>query len=200
MTNDKPREPMGGAGVPETSVPQPQRQDLRNVWAIDVLVQEVRSLFKTGFYAHSPNWLAANMVVVFNPEEGEWEDMALVLPAIEDDERVALFEMDEKANTITVQMVSNAILYDTRDSFGLALAAEGLDREITPDDLTSLASALSSEDEGFISTPPRTPINPNDPNASLIIEDFNSPVVVDPPDLSSPTDDEIETDEDVEEL
>lgn len=175
MANEKTPEPMGG-DIPEDRNPQPQRQDLRNVWAIDVLIAEVTPLFDTGHYTKDPNWLAANMEVVFTPAEGEWEDMAILMQVVKDDERVESMTMDEEASTITVRMVSNAILYDTRDSFGLGFAVMGLDREITPDDMTPLASALASEEEGFIdSAPTFTPISPNDPNKDLIVEGFGTP-------------------------
>lgn len=175
MADEKMNEPMGG-DLPEDRNPQPQARNLRNVWAIDVLIAEVTPLFDTGHHTKAPNWLAANMEVVFTPAEGEWEDMAILMQVVKDDERVESLTMDEEASTITVRMVSNAVLYDTRDTFGLDMAVMGLDREITPDDLTPLASALASEDEGFIdSAPTFTPISPNDPNKDLVVKGFGTP-------------------------
>lgn len=125
---DKTPQPMGG-DLPEERHPQPQQQDIRNCWAIDVLVEEVKSLFDTGVMTHAPNWLAANMVVVFTPKEKDWEDLAILLSVIEDDDRIEALTIDEATKKITVQIVSNAILYDTRDTFGLDNAVLGLDRD-----------------------------------------------------------------------
>lgn len=149
---DKANEPMGG-GIPENSSGQAEPLSNRNVWAIDVLVEEVTAMFDTKVETSEPNWLNANTVVTFTPAAKEWEDLSMLLPAIGDgDERiehVTVREVRGEPSVIIVGIVSNAILYDTRDSFGVEDAAMGLDRELTPDDLTPLAADLVSGDEGF---------------------------------------------------
>ena len=144
---DEKNVPMGG-NVPEESRGQAEALSNRNVWAIDVLIEEVASLFRTKAETSEPNWLNANTVVTFTPAEDEWADMAVVMPAIFDDERVESVLVSHE-NTITVKMVANAVLYDTRDPFGLDDAVLGLDRELTPDDLTPLAADLALGGEGF---------------------------------------------------
>lgn len=145
---DEKNVPMGGDLFEETRG-RAEPLDNRNCWAIDVLVEEVTALFQTEAETSEPNWLNANTVVTFSPATTEWEDMALVLPVLEDDERVASLAVDEKKGTMTVSIVANAILYDTRDTFGLDSAVLGLDREITADDLTEVAHDLVRGDEGF---------------------------------------------------
>ena len=139
-----------GGNVPEEYDPRPQPLGNRNVWAIDVLIEEVKALFDTKVETSEPNWLNANTVVDFTTDdEDEWVDMALVFPVLEDDERIESVVADGQARVITVRVVANAVLYDTREPFGLDSAVLGLDRELTPDDLTPIAADIASGAEGF---------------------------------------------------
>jgi hypothetical protein len=153
MADDK-NTPMGG-NLPEDGTGRAEDLLNRNCWAIDILIAEIASLFDGVVIETSePNWVNANTVVEFMPESKDWEDIALLMAHVKDDERIAGVTLVEKDASVTVEVVKNAILYDTRDSFGLVDAAMGLDRELTPDDLTDLAADLASGGEGFVEGSP----------------------------------------------
>lgn len=120
----------------------------RNCWAIDTLIEEVTALFKTEVETYNPSRFNANLTVVFRPEKQEREDMGAVMPSLEEDPRVESVYFTADDSKITVRFYPDPILQDTRDPFVLADAVMGLDRELTPDDLTPLAADLSSG-EGF---------------------------------------------------
>lgn len=142
--------PMGG-NLPEDAIGQADPLLNRNCWAIDTLIAEVTPLFGTGVATSTPNRFNANLLVEFTPEPKDAEDLAALLETmVEVDDRIELVYVDNGKSKIRVKMWDHPITMDTRDSFGIADATLGLDRELGPDDMTELVADLAAGGEGFI--------------------------------------------------
>lgn len=122
MSTKQAPEPMGGGQTQETNATKVPESRQRNAYALTTLIGEVQKLFpETKSQVGGYDGRNTALEVTFkHKDKDEFADLAILLPLVKVDHRVAEVIVTEDKDEVLVQLHSNPRIQDLRDTFFLA--------------------------------------------------------------------------------